>query len=96
MRIRSVRHRGLKRFIERDETSGLPASFIGKIRNIISFVQDMGDVDELKAFPLWRAHKLSGDRRGLWSLTVSRNWRITFGVDEKDNEIVNLDFEDYH
>lgn len=56
----------------------------------------MGDVDELKAIPLWRAHTLSGDRRGFWSLTVSRNWRITFGVDDKDDEIVDLDFEDYH
>ena len=96
MRIRNVRHRGLRRFIERDEASGLPASFVEKIRNIASFLQDMGDVDELKAIPLWRAHKLSGDRRGLWSLTVSRNWRITFAVDETDDEIIDLDFEDYH
>jgi proteic killer suppression protein len=96
MRIRNVRHRGLRRFIEREEVAGLPASFVEKIRNIISFLQDMGDVDELNAIPLWRAHKLSGDRRGLWSLTVSRNWRITFGIDEKDDEIIDLDFEDYH
>lgn len=95
MRIRNVRHRGLRRFIERDEASGLPASFVEKIRNIVSFLQDMDDVEELQAIPVWRAHKLSGDRRGLWSLTVSRTWRITFAIAEKD-EIVDLDFEDYH
>ncbi|HTE79604.1 MAG TPA: hypothetical protein VK634_02810 [Reyranella sp.] len=27
---------------------------------------------------------------------MSRNWRITFGIDEKDDEIIDLDFEDYH
>jgi plasmid maintenance system killer protein len=69
---------------------------VEKVRNIVSFLQDMGNADELKAMPLWRAHRLSGDRRGRWSLTVSRNWRITFVVDEKEGEIVDLDFEDYH
>jgi proteic killer suppression protein len=96
MRIRNVRHRGLRRFIERDEAAGLPASFVEKVRNIVSFLQDMRDVDELETIPTWRAHKLTGDRRGLWSLSVSRNWRITFAVDEKDSDIVDLDFEDYH
>jgi proteic killer suppression protein len=96
MRIRNVRHRGLRRFIERNDGGGLPPPFVEKVRNIVSFLQDMGNADELKAMPLWRAHRLSGDRRGQWSLTVSRNWRITFVVDEKDGEIVDLDFEDYH
>lgn len=96
MRIRNVRHRGLRRFIERDDASGLPPAFVEKVRNIISFLQDMGNVDELKAMPLWRVHRLSGDRRGRWSLTVSRNWRITFAIDETEGDIVDLDFEDYH
>jgi hypothetical protein len=26
----------------------------------------------------------------------SRNWRITFAIDEKEGEITDLDFEDYH
>ncbi len=37
-----------------------------------------------------------GDRRGRWSLSVTRNWRMTFRVDEAEGEIVDLDFEDYH
>jgi hypothetical protein len=37
-------------------------------------------------------------RRSAWALEPDGvpQLRITFGVDEKDNEIVNLDFEDYH
>lgn len=96
MKIGSVRHKGLRRFIERDDSSGLPAAFIEKIRNILSFLQDMEQVDELQAIPSWRAHLLTGDRKGCWSLTVSRNWRITFRVDEVELEIVELDYEDYH
>jgi len=38
---------------------------------------------------------LTGRRKGSWSLSVTRNWRITFEVNA-DNEIENLDLEDYH
>ena len=96
MKIGSVRHKGLRRFIEKDDPSSLPAAFIEKIRNILSFLQDMERVDELQAIPSWHAHQLTGDRKGLWSLTVSRNWRITFRIDEVELEIVDLDYEDYH
>jgi proteic killer suppression protein len=51
---------------------------------------------ETAANALVEAHPLSGDQRGRWSLTVSRNWRITFAIDDKEGEIVDLDFEDYH
>jgi proteic killer suppression protein len=37
---------------------------------------------------------LIGDRKGTWSLHVTRNWRMTFRV--KDQEIVDLNLEDYH
>ncbi len=40
-------------------------------------------------------HQLTGSRKGTWSLTVTRNWRITFQVDDAEREIVDLNFEDY-
>jgi len=96
VKIGNVRHKGLKRFIERDDSSGLPASFLEKIRNILSFLQDMEHVSELQSVPSWKAHLLTGDRKGCWSLAVSRNWRITFRIDEIEQTIVDLDYEDYH
>jgi len=44
--------------------------------------------------PGGRMHRLSGDRKGYWSLSISRNWRITFRFDGQD--ITDVDFEDYH
>jgi len=96
MRIRNVRHRGLKRFIERDDASGLAAAVVEKVRNIVSFLQEMQNVQELSNVPSWKAHQLTGDRKGIWSLSVTRNWRITFSVDQAEGEIVDLDYEDYH
>lgn len=38
MRIRSVKHKGLRRLIIDDDASGLPAPFVAKIRNIVAFL----------------------------------------------------------
>jgi toxin HigB-1 len=96
MKIRNVRHKGLRRFIEADDISGLQSAYVEKIRRIVSFLQDMERQDELRTVPSWKAHQLTGDRKGMWSLFVSKNWRITFHIDGNEIEIVDLDYEDYH
>lgn len=96
MKIRSVKHKGLRRFIKDDDPSGLPPGFVEKIRNIVSYLQEIEDAEELRAIPAWRAHQLTGSRQGVWSVTVTRNWRLTFLVDEDEGEIVDLNYEDYH
>ena len=94
MKIRNVAHRGLRRFIERGDASGLPGSAVERIRNIVTFLLEMQDVRELRDVRSWKVHQLSGDRKGTWSLTVTRNWRLTFAV--FGEEIVDLNYEDYH
>lgn len=96
MRIRNVIHKGLRRLIEDDDGSGLPAIIVPKIRRIVSFLQDMEREDELRTVPSWKAHQLTGDRKGRWSLFVSKNWRITFRIEQTEIEIIDLDYEDYH
>ena len=89
-------HPGLRRFIQRDDASGLAPHVVEKVRNIVTFLQEMEDAEELRDVPSWRVHRLTGDRKGTWSLTVTRNWRITFRIDEAEGEILDLDYEDYH
>jgi len=96
MRIRNVIHKGLRRFVEEDDASGLPAAAVAKLRRMLSFLQDMEREDELRTVPAWKAHQMTGDRRGTWSLSVTRNWRLTFRIDREEIEIVDLDYEDYH
>ena len=96
MKIRNVIHRGLRRFIEEDNPAALPPAAVPKLRRMLSFLQDMQREEELRTFPGWNAHRLSGDRKGVWSLTVTRNWRLTFRIDRVGGEIVDLDYEDYH
>jgi proteic killer suppression protein len=96
MRIRNVVHKGLRRFIENDDASGLPADAAAKIRKIVSFLQDMEREAELRMVPVWKAHQMTGDRKHAWALHVTKNWRITFQIDRQESEIFNLNFEDYH
>ena len=96
MTIRNVVHKGLRRFIERDDASGLPASVVKKVRKIVTFLVAMDDASEVFSVPGWKAHMLSGDLKGVWSLTVTHNWRITFRIDPVRHEIVDLDYVDYH
>ena len=91
-----MKHKGLRRLIEQDDPSGLQAAFVDKVRKILAFLQDMAGEDELRTIPSWRAHRLTGDRKGTWSLFVSKNWRITFRIDQDEIEIIELDYEDYH
>ncbi|MEH6660583.1 MAG: type II toxin-antitoxin system RelE/ParE family toxin [Parasphingorhabdus sp.] len=96
MRIRNVLHKGLRRFIERGDARGLQPAVVDKIRRMISFLQDMAHEDELRTVPSWKAHRLTGDRKGSWSLFVTKNWRLTFRIDADEIEIIDLDYEDYH
>ena len=96
MRIRNVVHKGLRRFIEDDDATGLQAAVVPKVRRIVTFLQDMEREDELRTVPSWKAHQLTGDRKGTWSLFVTKNWRITFRIDQTEIEIIDLDYEDSH
>ncbi len=94
MNIKSVRHRGLKRFIEQDDPREFRRDLEGRVRKILSASISVPDMAGVQGPPGWRIHQLSGDRAGTWSLSVSGNWRITFEIE--DTEIVNLDLEDNH
>lgn len=82
--------------IEQDDSSGVQANVVEKLRRIVSFLQDMEREEELRAVSVWKAHQLTGDRKGTWSLFITKNWRLTFRIDHGELEIVDLDYEDYH
>ena len=44
--------------------------------------------------PGYRLHQLKGDQKGIWSISVSGNWRFTFEFSDGNVYIVN--YEDYH
>lgn len=79
-----------------DSAKGIPPDSANKLRSMLAFLDDMQDTEELHALPNWRAHTLAGDRKGTWSLSVTRNRRLTFRIDTAELEICDLNLEDYH
>lgn len=91
--IRSFVHKGLEQFFLTGSKAGIQSQHATKIRLILAQLQQARTIDDLR-IPTLRLHELKGERKGVWSVTVQANWRITFRFTEGDAEIVN--YEDYH
>jgi len=86
-------HKGLEKFYSRGRTSGIQAKHAGRLRLILSNMDQAESPDDMD-LPGLRLHQLKGKRKGIWSVSVSGNWRVTFRFTGRDVEIVN--YEDYH
>jgi proteic killer suppression protein len=95
VKIRSFTHKGLKRFYEEDSARGVPPDTVEKLRKIFAYLDNIEEAEELRALTAWKVHTLTGDRRGVWSLSVTRNRRLTFRIDA-EREICDVNLEDYH
>ena len=91
--IRSFRHRGLRRLYERDDPSRIAADQLDRIALALADLDAAGKPSDLD-LPGYRLHPLRGDRRGLWSISITGNWRITFRFD--DGDAYDVDLVDYH
>lgn len=94
MEIESIRHKGLRRYFETGNAKGLVGE-VDRIRKMLVFIDAAGSLDELSVPPNFGLHPLTGDRAGTWSMTVTRNWRMTFEIND-DGALESLDLEDYH
>ncbi len=79
-----------------DSARGVPPDTVDKLRKMLAFLDDMTEPDELRTLAAWKAHTLTGDRKGTWSLSVTRNRRLTFLIDLAEHEIYDVDLLDYH
>jgi proteic killer suppression protein len=91
--IKSFKHKGLERLFAKSSVSGVQADYAPRITLILDAIDAAEQVNELD-LPGFRLHRLKGDKRNLWSVKVSANWRITFEFENGDAHI--LDLEDYH
>jgi proteic killer suppression protein len=96
VKIRNFANKGLKRLYAEDSAKGVPPDTVDKLRKMLAFLDDMQDVEELRSLPAWKVHTLTGDRKGTWSLSVTRNRRLTFRIDTAEREVYDVNLEDYH
>ena len=62
--IRTVRHKGLRRLFEEDDSSGVNPEHVGKLRNILATLNASAILAQMD-MPGFRLHPLKGGMKGL-------------------------------
>jgi proteic killer suppression protein len=91
--IRSFVHKGLQRFWETESTAGIQAKHAKRLTVILSHLHRSVAVQDMD-LPGLRLHPLKGNKKGLWAVSVSGNWRLVFRFENGDAYVV--DYLDYH
>jgi proteic killer suppression protein len=92
----SFSHKGLRQLHERGNPKGVPPAMADKLQKLLFALETAESLDQLGRFPGWKLHPLKGDMKGLWSLTVTGNWRLIFRYSEGTNTASEIDLIDYH
>ena len=91
--IKSFKHKGLELFFETGSTKGIQANHEQKLRIILGALDVAKKLENLD-IPAFRLHPLKGNLKGLYSITVQENWRVTFTF--KGEDVYVVDYQDYH
>ena len=87
--IRNVRHKGLDRFLRNSDRRGIDAKYANRIKRVLDLLDVVARAEDM-AIPGYAFHPLKGDRKGVYAVAVSGNWRITFRFVDGDAIDVNL------
>lgn len=91
--IERFRHKGLKRLFQEGDAKGISPDLLEKLENIL-FVLNRARRPEDMNLPGFRLHRLKGNLKGFWSVTVRANWRVIFRFEGGDT--YDVDLIDYH
>ena len=91
--IKSIRHKGLRRFYETGSTAGIQPAHKNRLRLQLIALETAASIEDMD-IPGFRLHPLKGDRKGQWAISVSGNWRLTFEF--RDGNAYILNYEEYH
>ncbi len=93
--IVSIKHKGLKLFYEKSDSSKLPKYQIKKISLLLDMIDQLNEVPkDLIFYKSLRPHLIKGELSDYWSLDVSGNYRIIFRF--IDSDAYDLDYLDTH
>jgi len=91
--IRSIRHKGLKRLYEDDDSRGVNREHVVKLRDILARLDAARAVNDMN-LPGFGLHPLKGDLKRFWAVTIRANWRVIFRF--ADHDAFDVDYVDYH
>ncbi len=91
--IRSFKHKGLEKYFYEGDRSGIDPQHAARLGRILDRLDSSTGPDDMN-LPGFKLHGLKGREKGVWSVWVSGNRRVTFKFDGADAIVV--DYRDYH
>lgn len=91
--IKSFKHKGLQLFFETGTLKGIQVDHAKKLRMRLAALDTAFVIEDLK-LPGFDLHELEGIKKGIWSIKINGNYRLTFTFENGDVYILN--YEDYH
>lgn len=91
--IKSRKHKGLQKYFEKGNTAGIVVDHANRLDLLLNALDLADSLNDL-SLPSFQLYPLTGDRKGIWVVSVSGNWRLTFEFNDGDVYILN--YEDYH
>lgn len=82
---------------EEDKSKSLPQDMWIRAKALLTIMHSTNTLDDLKIKgqpPSIRLHKLKGDRKDQWSVTIKLPWCITFQF--KNGDFYDVKIENYH
>lgn len=76
------------------ESKRLPPEVLRRARRKLEYIDLAAHVSDLRVPPGNRLHKLRGDRKGQYSISINDQWRICFRFENGDAYAVEI--TDYH
>ncbi|MCY4642983.1 MAG: type II toxin-antitoxin system RelE/ParE family toxin [Bacteriovoracales bacterium] len=95
--IVNFRNKAAREIWETDKSKYLPREYWFRAKALLTIMHSTQDLYDLKIKgqpPKIRLHKLKGDRRHYWSITINLPWCITFKF--KDGYFYDVKIENYH
>ena len=92
MAIGSIKHKGLRELFVNGTTRRIGSQRHEKLTDLLDILEAAADLKDLKGVSGF--HGLTGNRKGIYAMTVTRNWRLTFRFE--DGEALDVNYEDYH
>jgi toxin HigB-1 len=78
---------------EEDDRRGIRPDLLDRVEDILGRL-DRAEALQSMNLPGYRLHRLKGDRKAHWSVSVNANWRIIFRFTGTD--AFDVDLIDYH
>ena len=91
--IKSFKNKALENLHYDNNKGKINPDYIAKILRILDRLDASINPQDMN-LPGYRLHELKGKMKGVWSVWISGNWRITFEFE--GNDAIHVDYLDYH